>query len=113
MKVEYAMKAYEIERVLRGFDFSLCHPIRERLLRELLHMQCMDNRSEADAADTKTRKCATGAVPPATRQLGPSGACASLEQKSRLSWTAGLLSDDNLDYATAAGNPAQERKPDS
>ena len=33
----------KLEQELAGFDFSLCHPVRERLLNKLLTMQRMAN----------------------------------------------------------------------
>lgn len=62
-----------LDQELKLFDFSQCHPIKEKLLAELLTLHRRDN--------------------------APKG-----------KWR-GLMSDDELELASAAGNPALQ-KPD-
>ena len=63
-----------MEQELRSFDFSLCHPVREKLLDELLTMHRKDN--------------------------------------GRQSRWQGRMSDEELDMAAAAGNPALQEQQD-
>lgn len=65
-------KALELE--LQNFDFSQCHPVREKLLNELLRMHRRDN--------------------------------------ARLNRWQGRMSDEELDMAAAAGNPALQEQED-
>ena len=65
------MEDTELEERLRAFDFSLCCPVREKLLAELLSGH------------------------PMKRGISPSP------------WTAGQLSDDEMDWVVAAGTPAK------
>ena len=65
------MDSDRLDNELKNFDFSLCHPIREQLLRQLLALHRQEN-----------------AAP-----------------KSSL-WTSRKMSEDEMDWASAAGNPA-------
>lgn len=63
-----------LEQELKHFDFSRCHPLREKLLNELLAMHRRDNAKKNN-------------------------------------WR-GRMSDEELDMAAAAGNPALQMQED-
>ncbi len=63
-----------LEQDLLSFDFSLCHPVKDSLFKELIGMHRKKNLS--------------------------------VSQK----WAGSLLTDEELDLAVAAGNPAVQNK---
>ncbi len=78
------MNEIKLEQELKQFDFSLCHPVREKLLGKLLTMQRMKKNREGFAS----------------QRMGGAGR-----------WKAQRMTDDEMDWVAAAGTGDNVKPP--